>query len=67
MARYIVYGVFTGSINDLNGKPNFKHIKRAKDLFRLPQDNKNMGRPVKIDKERQAKSVARHKRMIAKK
>ena len=65
--RYIVYGVFTASINGMNGKPNFKNIKTPKDIFPLPQDTKTTGKVVKIDKERQAKSVARHKRMMAKK
>ena len=55
------------SINSMNGKPNFKTVKKPADLFPLPQDNKATGRVVKIDKERQAKSVARHKRMMANK
>ena len=53
------------SINSMNGKPNFKTIKKPTDLFSLPQDTRATGRVVKIDKERQATSVERHKRMMA--
>ena len=54
------------SINSMNGKPNFKKIKKPTDIFPLPQDNRATGKVVKIDKERQARSVERHKRMMAK-
>ena len=67
IARYIVYGVFKAAYNDLNGKPYFKNIKTARDVFPLPQDVKTTRKVVKIDKERQAIAVERHKKMMAQK
>ena len=49
----------------MNGKPNFKGMKKPRDLFPLPQDTVSTGKVHKIDKERQAKAVERHKRMMA--
>ena len=53
------------SINPMNGKPNFKRIKKPTDLFPLPQDTKVTDRVVKIDKQQQAIAVERHKKMMA--
>ena len=64
-ARYIAYVTMISSINSMNGKSNFKHIKKPTDIFTLPQDNKSTGKVVKIDKQQQATAVERHKRMVA--
>ena len=63
--RYIAYSNLISSIS-INGKPNFKSIKKPTDIFTLPQDRKSVGNTVKIDKEQQAIAVERHKKMMAK-
>ena len=65
--RYIAYITMVTSINDMSGKPYFKNIKKPTDIFSLPQDSKATGKVYKIDKERQAKAVARHKLIMANK
>ena len=49
----------------MNGKHFFKHIKKPKDIFPLPQDNNRPVKKVKIDRDKQAKAVERHKKMMA--
>ena len=63
--RYIAYSNMISSINSMNGKPNFKSIKKPTDIFTLPQDRKSVGKIVEIDKDKQAIAVERHKRMMA--
>ena len=63
--RQLGYYTLIASFNDMNGKSNFKNIKKPKDLFPLPQDNKIIRKKVVIDKEQQAKAVERHKKMMA--
>ena len=63
--RYIAYSNMIASINSMNGKPNFKTVKKPTDLFPLPQDTRSIGKAVKIDKDKQAIAVERHKRMMA--
>ena len=61
--RYIAYTIFTSTINSMNGKPVFKAIKKPTDLFSLPQDKAYINKPVKIDKERAARAVDKHKKV----
>ena len=49
----------------MSGKAYFKSIKKPTDIFKLPQDNTYSGKKIKIDKDKQAIAVERHKKMMA--
>ena len=64
--RYIVY-IQMLSARAMDGKPYFKNIKKPTDVFPVSQDNKRVvGKKVVIDRDKQAKAVERHKKMMAK-